>query len=108
PTLEEDLALHPASDLFTVRCTGWHGGRGVLLGDACHAMLPFTGHGASAAFSDARILADCLISMAPEWRRAFAAYADARKSEADGLAQAAHALAPLLFALPSRGIGSAL
>jgi kynurenine 3-monooxygenase len=108
PNLEEELALHPASDLFTVQCTGWHGGRGVLLGDACHAMLPFTGHGASAAFTDARTLADRLISMAPDWRSAFAAYADARRSEADGLAQAAHALAPLLFALPPRGVGSAL
>ncbi|HJR62258.1 MAG TPA: FAD-dependent monooxygenase [Gemmatimonadaceae bacterium] len=108
PNLEDELAQHPTSDLFTVLCTRWHGGRAVLLGDACHAMLPFTGHGASAAFTDARVLADCLISMAPDWQGAFGAYAEARKSEADGLAQAGHALAPLLFALPQSGIGSAL
>jgi salicylate hydroxylase len=38
----------------------WRSGRMVLLGDACHATLPFLAHGAIAAIEDAVMLARCL------------------------------------------------
>ncbi|ETI59124.1 FAD-dependent monooxygenase [Marinomonas profundimaris] len=38
----------------------WHKGRAVLLGDACHPMLPFMAQGAAMAIEDAYILAQCL------------------------------------------------
>ena len=38
----------------------WYKGRVVLLGDACHATLPFAGQGANQAIEDAIVLADCL------------------------------------------------
>ena len=38
----------------------WFEGRVVLLGDSCHATLPFVGQGANQAIEDAIVLADCL------------------------------------------------
>jgi salicylate hydroxylase len=38
----------------------WHESRTVLLGDACHPMLPFLAQGASMAIEDAWVLAACL------------------------------------------------
>jgi 2-polyprenyl-6-methoxyphenol hydroxylase-like FAD-dependent oxidoreductase len=38
----------------------WRSGRMVLLGDACHATLPFLAHGAIAAIEDGVMLARCL------------------------------------------------
>ena len=40
----------------------WHHGRVVLLGDACHSMLPFVAQGAAQAIEDAWVLAHCLSS----------------------------------------------
>ena len=38
----------------------WHEGRAVLLGDACHPMLPFLAQGAAMAIEDAWALGACL------------------------------------------------
>ncbi|KAG0046656.1 hypothetical protein BGZ83_008197 [Gryganskiella cystojenkinii] len=38
----------------------WHHGRTVLIGDACHKMLPSAGQGAINAMQDATILANCI------------------------------------------------
>jgi salicylate hydroxylase len=38
----------------------WHEDRVVLLGDACHPMLPFMAQGAAMAIEDAYVLAQCL------------------------------------------------
>lgn len=38
----------------------WHQGRVVLLGDACHPMLPFMAQGAAMAIEDAYVLAKCV------------------------------------------------
>jgi 6-hydroxynicotinate 3-monooxygenase len=43
----------------------WSRGRIVLLGDACHPMLPFMGQGAAMAIEDAAMLARCL-DLTPE------------------------------------------
>lgn len=38
----------------------WHQGRAVLLGDACHPMLPFMAQGAAMAIEDAQVLVRCV------------------------------------------------
>jgi salicylate hydroxylase len=38
----------------------WSKGRATLLGDACHAMVPYLGQGANSAIEDACVLARCL------------------------------------------------
>ncbi|KAI1314739.1 hypothetical protein EDD11_001753 [Mortierella claussenii] len=41
----------------------WYGGRTVLIGDACHKSVPFTGKGASESMLDAVVLASLLYDM---------------------------------------------
>ncbi|KAF9111271.1 hypothetical protein BGX27_005163 [Mortierella sp. AM989] len=41
----------------------WYHGRTVLIGDACHKMLPGAGVGAATAMQDAVVLANCLFSL---------------------------------------------
>lgn len=87
PTLVEDYFQNPTSSLVTVRCSPWHfQDRIVLLGDACHAVVPFYGQGANAAFEDCVVLDHCLRNMAPDWERAFATFGAQRKPHADALA----------------------
>ncbi len=51
----------------------WHSARAVLLGDACHPMLPFLAQGAAMAIEDAWVLAQCLsVAQSPE--RGFEAF----------------------------------
>jgi kynurenine 3-monooxygenase len=95
-------ASHP---LVTVRCRPWHRGRAVLAGDACHALLPFSGRGTSEGLADCRVLARCL-ARKPEadLPEVFEAYSAERKPVADGLVRFSEALAPLLLSfLPEAG-----
>lgn len=57
-TKESDL-LHFGLN-FRHHKTTWSKGRVTLLGDACHATLPYVGQGANQAIEDAIYLADCL------------------------------------------------
>jgi len=90
PNLVEEYLGNPTGSLVTVRCRPWHrGGRAVLVGDACHAVVPFYGQGMNAAFEDCTVLAACLAEHAPEWERAFAVYEARRKENTDALADLA-------------------
>ncbi|MFQ5423512.1 MAG: FAD-dependent oxidoreductase [Phycisphaerae bacterium] len=90
PTLVEDYRRNPVGSLATVRCDPWyHRDRIVLLGDACHAVVPFYGQGANAAFEDCTVLSACLADHAPDIERAFAAYHETRKRHVDVLADLA-------------------
>jgi kynurenine 3-monooxygenase len=88
PTLVEDYFANPLGSLVTIRCQPWHlEGRVVLLGDACHAVVPFLGQGMNAAFEDCTILTRCLKQHAPAKETAFAAYEARRKPHTDALAE---------------------
>ncbi|HMC81974.1 MAG TPA: NAD(P)/FAD-dependent oxidoreductase [Candidatus Polarisedimenticolia bacterium] len=87
PTLAEDFFENPTGSLVTIRCRPWHvRDRVVLLGDACHAVVPFYGQGANAAFEDCVVLNEALARHAPDRERAFAFYHESRKKNADALA----------------------
>lgn len=90
PTLTEDFRQNPTSSLVTVRCGPWfHRDKVVLLGDACHAVVPFYGQGANAAFEDCTVLAECIAAHAPNFELAFAEYYEMRKRHCDALADLA-------------------
>jgi kynurenine 3-monooxygenase len=86
PTLAENFLRNPTSPLVTIRCQPWHwDGRVVLLGDACHAVVPFLGQGMNAAFEDCTVFNECLARHADRVA-VFTAYEAMRKQHADTLA----------------------
>lgn len=99
PDLESTLMANPLGRLVSVRCWPWSAGRTVLLGDACHAMIPFAGQGANAALADADVLARCLVNRAPDWTAAFAEYATERKESTDELEEFSRSVVPLVMNL---------
>jgi len=87
PGLAEECLSHPTGSMVTIRCRPWHdGGRVGLLGDACHAVVPFHGQGANAAFEDCLVLDECIRRHAPDWEAIFAAFEGLRRENTDALA----------------------
>ena len=87
PTLTADYFQNAVSSLVSIRCSPWsYRDRAVLLGDACHAVVPFYGQGANAAFEDCAVLNECIVTHAPDWEAAFARYQALRKRHTDALA----------------------
>ncbi len=62
----------------------WVKGRIALLGDACHATLPFLAQGAGMAIEDGVVLADCLVS-ASDPKAGLRQYAALRKPRTDAV-----------------------
>lgn len=94
PTLADDFRQNPTGTMVTMRCRPWHvGGRVVLGGDAAHAVVPFYGQGANAAFEDVTVLMECIARRRGEreqdWEGAMRAYESARRENADALADLA-------------------
>jgi kynurenine 3-monooxygenase len=87
PDLTGQFAANPTGPLVTIRCHPWHaGGRAVLIGDACHAVVPFLGQGMNAAFEDCSVLVGCLERHGSA-EAAFAEYTALRKPHLDALAR---------------------
>jgi len=92
PDLAEQYAANPIGSLVTIRCLPWHHrGRVALLGDACHAVVPFHGQGANCAFEDCVVLDEILRAGAgagarPDWERVLARFETLRKENTDALA----------------------
>ncbi len=88
PTLIEDFKINPVGDLVTVRCFPWNVGKATLLGDACHAIVPFYGQGMNCAFEDCVELDACLEEFG-DWDIAMKEYEIRRKPNADAIADLA-------------------
>ena len=57
PNLVEDFFKNPTSYLVTMKCFPWtFSDKVALIGDACHAIVPFYGHGMNAGFEDISVL----------------------------------------------------
>jgi salicylate hydroxylase/6-hydroxynicotinate 3-monooxygenase len=63
----------------------WSDGRVVLLGDACHPMLPYMAQGAACALEDAAVLTRCLEQTDGGLEQAFKLYEETRKPRASAL-----------------------
>jgi kynurenine 3-monooxygenase len=90
PLLLDDFKTNPTGSLVTVRCAPWYyKDKVALVGDACHAVVPFYGQGMNAAFEDCVVLDECLALFPLDRQRAFAEYFARRKTNADALADLA-------------------
>ncbi|MDX1381597.1 MAG: FAD-dependent monooxygenase, partial [Xanthomonadales bacterium] len=88
--LEQDFRDNPVGILGTVRCRQWHlGGRGLLIGDAAHAVVPFHGQGMNAAFEDCVALADALEDRERDWQSIFRQVEAERRPNANAIADMA-------------------
>ena len=63
--LDPYWAHHPGA--FAQLSERYAQGRTYLIGDACHAVVPFLGQGMNAAFEDCTVLSECLKQHAPRW-----------------------------------------
>lgn len=86
PGLAKEFLSNATGSLVTIRCLPWSVGRAVLVGDACHAVVPFLGQGMNAAFEDCTTLYRCLTEEKWEWEKAFQSYEKLRKEHVDALA----------------------
>ncbi|NOT08467.1 MAG: FAD-dependent monooxygenase [Gemmatimonadales bacterium] len=87
PNLAEEFASRPVGSLVTIRCRPWHvGGSAVLVGDSAHAVVPFFGQGANAAFEDCLALEQALIEHPRDQETAFSVYEARRAPNTDALA----------------------
>lgn len=89
PTLLEDFFENPTGSLVTVRCYPWVKGKAALIGDACHAVVPFYGQGMNCAFEDCVVLDECIERSNGDIDAAFAEYEQLRKENADAIADLA-------------------
>ena len=90
PTLMEDYFKNPIGSLVTVRCQPWHvRDKIVLVGDACHAVVPFYGQGMNAAFEDVLVFNECVEEYGSDREQAFETYQRRRKKDVDTLADLA-------------------
>lgn len=87
PHLAAEYTRNPVGSLVTIRCFPWRDrDRVVLLGDACHAVVPFHGQGANASFEDCVVLDECIRRFGPDWGKVFSTYESLRKENTDALA----------------------
>ncbi len=89
PNLESEFSENPTSPLVTIRCRPWSRGKTVLLGDAAHAIVPFYGQGANAAFEDCNALTDALAKHGDDVPAAIAAFESERIENANAIADLA-------------------
>lgn len=88
PNLAEDFFKNPTSTLVTMKCFPWtYEGKIALIGDACHAIVPFYGQGMNAGFEDITVLYEMILEYGEDWERIFSEYQKSRKPNADAIAE---------------------
>ena len=90
PTLVEEFKRNPSSALVTVRCAPWHlHDKALLIGDAAHAIVPFYGQGANAAFEDCSALLREVRQHGGDWLQTFRQFSASRKQNTEAIADMA-------------------
>ena len=88
PKLAEDFFKNPTSTLVTMKCYPWtYADKVALIGDACHAIVPFYGQGMNAGFEDISVLNDFMEKYGDDWHRIFTEYQQSRKPNTDAIAE---------------------
>jgi kynurenine 3-monooxygenase len=88
PKLAEDFFKNPTSTLVTMKCFPWtFEDKIALIGDACHAIVPFYGQGMNAGFEDISVLYELMEQFGDDWKTIFSEYQNSRKPNADAIAE---------------------
>jgi kynurenine 3-monooxygenase len=88
PKLAEDFFKNPTSTLVTMKCFPWtFEDKIALIGDACHAIVPFYGQGMNAGFEDITVLNQMMTKYGNDWKMIFSEYEKSRKPNADAIAE---------------------
>ncbi|HEX9979509.1 MAG TPA: NAD(P)/FAD-dependent oxidoreductase [Flavobacterium sp.] len=88
PKLAEDFFKNPTSTLVTMKCYPWtYEDKVALIGDACHAIVPFYGQGMNAGFEDISVLNELIGEFGDDWKTIFTQYQKSRKPNADAIAE---------------------
>lgn len=88
PELATDFFQNPTSSLVTMKCYPWtYADKVALIGDACHAIVPFYGQGMNAGFEDITILDQMIEKHGDDWAAIFSEYEISRKPNADAIAE---------------------
>jgi kynurenine 3-monooxygenase len=88
PDLAEDFFKNPTSTLVTMKCFPWtYTDKVALIGDACHAIVPFYGQGMNAGFEDITVLNEMMQKYGDDWKTIFSEYEKSRKPNADAIAE---------------------
>jgi kynurenine 3-monooxygenase len=88
PKLAEDFFNNPTSALVTMKCYPWtYGDKVALIGDSCHAIVPFYGQGMNSGFEDISILYEMIEKHGDDWELIFSEYQKSRKPNADAIAE---------------------
>ena len=88
PNLTEDFFANPTSTLVTMKCFPWtYEDKVALIGDACHAIVPFYGQGMNAGFEDISVLYGLMNQYGDDWKTVFSEYEKSRKPNADAIAE---------------------
>ncbi len=90
PHLQEEYAENPVGNLGTIKCYPWQAfGKGLLMGDAAHAIVPFYGQGMNSSLEDVRVFDEILEQQGTNWDKVFTLFQDARKKNTDAIADLA-------------------
>ena len=88
PDLVDDFFKNPTSYLVTMKCFPWtFSDKVALIGDACHAIVPFYGHGMNSGFEDITVLEEMMEKYGDDWANLLNDYENSRKPNADAIAE---------------------
>jgi kynurenine 3-monooxygenase len=89
PDLVQQYQANPTPPLGTVKCSPWDSnGKVLMMGDACHAIVPFYGQGMNAGFEDVLVF-DKILDDADTWAEALKRFSIERKPDTDAIADLA-------------------
>ena len=90
PHYQEEYAQNPVGNLGTIKCYPWQAfGKGLIMGDASHAIVPFYGQGMNASLEDVRVFDEVLEEYGTDWEKVFTVFQDKRKANTDAIADLA-------------------
>ena len=90
PNIKEEFTNNPTGPLGTVKCGPWsYKDKTILMGDSCHAIVPFYGQGMNASFEDVTVFDEVLNQNSDSWETVFKTYQKIRKKDTNAIADLA-------------------